>query len=75
MQVVDGEMLLTLDTGQSEDGFYTLLNGYDFSDFDLRVQVRQPRLFRVGRSGYFLRAPQPLATAFDNLTILETDDE
>lgn len=38
MQVVDGEMLLTLDTGQSEDGFYTLLNGYDFSDFDLRVK-------------------------------------
>ncbi|MBZ0305478.1 MAG: hypothetical protein K8I82_05360 [Anaerolineae bacterium] len=38
---LDGELVLTLDSGKTEDGFYSLLESRKFRDFNLRVTARQ----------------------------------
>lgn len=39
--IVDGELVLVEGTGVEESGFYSLLEGRKFGDFDLRVRVAQ----------------------------------
>ncbi len=39
-EIVDGHMVLTLDSGKTEDGFYSLLEKRKFRDFDLRVTAQ-----------------------------------
>lgn len=40
-EIIDGKMVLTLNSGKTDDGFYSLLESRKFRDFDLRVIVEQ----------------------------------
>lgn len=40
-EILGGELVLTLDSGKTGDGFYALLESRKFRDFDLRVTTRQ----------------------------------